>query len=256
MLSENRLKTKLQKGEICLGAMVSFPSSPLVELFARCGSDAVIFEAEHGSLEISHIEELARACEVAGVTSLCRVPAARAEIIARTMDAGVMGIIVPHVKTKEDAEFIVSCVKYPPRGQRGFGTIRASGYGSLGIKEYLVKANDETMVIVMIEDPEAVDNLESILSVEGVDCVFLGRGDLSLGMGYPGQTDAPEVRRAVDKVVAMTLNKRLTLMVAATEKEATYWINRGSRFLSIQTVGFIRAKWMETLKDLRNYKVS
>lgn len=251
MLTENRLKTRLAGGGICIGAMLSFPSPPLAELLARAGSDAVIFEAEHGNIELTQIEELTRSCEVAGVTPLCRVPAFRPEIIARTMDAGVMGVIVPHVTNAEDADGIVRCVKYPPRGNRGFGTIRATGYGSIGAREYLERANSQTMAIVMIEDPEGVDNIESILRVDGLDCIFLGRGDLSLSMGYPGQQDALEVSRAVDRVVSATLGAGVTLMVAATEKEAGDWIKRGARFLSIQAVGYLRTKWTETLKDVR-----
>ena len=107
------------------------------------------------------------------------------------------------------------------------------------------------MVILMIEDPQGVENIESILRVPGLDCIFLGRGDLSLSMGYPGQQDAPEVSRAVDRVVAATLAAGISLMVAATEKEIGAWIKRGARFISIQAVGYLRSKWTETLKQVR-----
>ena len=152
MLTQNTLKTKLKKGELCLGSVLPFASPTFAELLARCGSDAIIFDSEHGSLDISQIEDLTRACELGGATPVCRVPAARPEIILRTMDAGVMGVIVPHVKTQEIAEAIVSYVKYPPVGQRGLAmTIRAAGYLGMGVNEYLFAGLSATNGIRFLE---------------------------------------------------------------------------------------------------------
>ena len=253
MLEKNKVKLKLKRGELCLSAMFPFYSPPLVELLGRCGTDAITFDSEHGSLDISQIEDLARACELVGVTPLCRVPAGRQEIILRTLDAGVMGVIVPHVKTRDDAEEIVSSVKYPPWGRRGMAmTARAPGYMGMSVDDYITQANNETMVIVQIEDPEGVENVESIVSVKGLDGVFIGRNDLTLAMGFTGNVSAPEVQKAIEKVASMTLKAGLTLVVATDEREGPSWIKRGARLLSIHIVPYIRRKWSEGMKELRH----
>lgn len=249
MLQKNILKEKLAKGQVCLGNMFPFDSTGIVELIGKCNIDFVTFDSEHGPLDYSQIEDLTRACELVGVTPLCRIPAPRPEIILRTMDAGVMGIVCPHVKTKEIAEQIVSCVKYPPLGHRGLAmTARAPGYSGMIVEEYIKQANEETMVIIQIEDPEGVQNLESIIKVKGIDAVFLGRADLTLSMGYQGNVKAPEVQKAIDKVVNLTQENGLQLMIATDEVEGIYWINRGAKLLSMHIVPFIRRKLMEAAK--------
>ena len=221
-----------------------------------CGSDAIMFDTEHGTMNEGQIENLVRLCEMAGITALCRVAAARPEFILRIMDAGVMGIIVPHVKTRQEVEEIVSAVKYPPIGRRGVGNFtRATGYGSLSVMKYLPKANKETMVTIQIEDPEGVENVEAIVKTEGLDCVFIGRNDLAVSMGYPGQQDAPEVQGAIDKVVTATLDAGLILQVVTSEEEAPYWIKRGARLLSMGWVSMLTNGLKGTFDRLRSSEV-
>jgi 4-hydroxy-2-oxoheptanedioate aldolase len=121
------------------------------------------------------------------------------------------------------------------------------------VKDYLAQANDETMVILMIEDIEGVDNVESILKTDGVDCVFIGRGDLSLSMGCVGRKDDPALKAAIEKVVQATLDAGVGLMVATDEREGPLWIERGARFFSIQVVSFLRRKWTECLTELQDH---
>jgi len=255
MLGTNIVKAKLKRGELCLSAMFPFYSPSLVELLGRSGTDAITFDSEHGSLNISQIEDLARSCELTGVTPLCRVPAGRPEILLRTLDAGMMGVIVPHVKTREDTEGVVSSVKYPPWGRRGMAmTARAPGYMGMSVDDYITQANNETMVIIQIEDPEGVENFESIRTVKGLDGVFIGRNDLTLAMGHMGNVSAPEVQKAIEKVASLTLDAGLTLMVATDEREGPLWIKKGARLLSIHVVPYIRRKWTESLTGLRHSK--
>ena len=257
MLQTNPLKAKLKRGEICLTAAFQFYSPAIVEFLGRCGLDAITFDSEHGSLDMNQIEDMARACEVVGVVPLCRVPAARPEIILRTMDAGVMGVITPHTKTKEDAEALVSYVKYPPAGIRGCSmTARAPGYIGMKAEEYVSKANSETMAIAQIEDPEGVRNVQSIVKTEGLDCVLIGPNDLALSMGYAGRTDAPEVKESVEKIVSATLAAGLTVMIGVDDRTGPQWIQRGVRLLSINFVPFMRRKWTEAIVGLRAAKTS
>ena len=252
MLAENTLKAKLKAKKVCISTGVSFYSPHLVEILAGCGSDALSFDAEHGTLNETQLEDLVRICEMARVPSICRVPFGRPEFILRIMDAGIMGIIVPHVKTREYAESIVSFVKYPPVGQRGLGNVtRATGYGKLKAAEYIEQANRETMVTIQIEEPEGVENIDSIVRTKGLDCVFIGRNDLAVTMGYPGKADAPEVQEAIEKVASATLGAGLTLQVAIDEKEASYWVRRGATLLSIGWVSLLQKGLRETLANLR-----
>jgi 2-keto-3-deoxy-L-rhamnonate aldolase RhmA len=249
MFQKNLLKEKMARGQVCIGNMFPFDSTGFVELIGKCNIDFVTFDSEHGPLDYSQIEDLTRACELNGITPLCRIPSPRPEIILRTMDAGVMGIVCPHVKSKDIAEQIVTYVKYPPQGKRGLAmTARAPGYSGMIVEDYIKEANEETMVIIQIEDPEGVDNLESILSVKGIDAVFLGRADLTLSMGYQGNVKAPEVQEAIEKVVTITSKHGIQLMVATDEVEGIYWINRGAKLLSMHIVPFIRRKLSEATK--------
>jgi 2-keto-3-deoxy-L-rhamnonate aldolase RhmA len=137
-------------------------------------------------------------------------------------------------------------------GHRGCAaTVRAAGYLGMGAKEYVTKANNETMAIAQIEDPEGVQNIESIVKTEGVDCVIVGPNDLSLSMGYPGRADAPEVQEAIEKVLSTTLNAGLTFMIGADERTGPQWIKRGARVITINIVPFFRRKWTELMAGLR-----
>ena len=252
MVTKNSLKARLREGKVCISTGVAFYSPHLVEILTGCGADTISFDAEHGTLNEGQIEDLARICEMAGVPSTCRVPYGRQEFILRIMDAGIMGIIVPHVNTREYAESVVSFVKYPPLGRRGLGNyIRATGYGRLKGAEYIAMANSETMVTIQIEEPEGVENIDSIVKSPGVDCVFIGRNDLAASMGYPGNAGAPEVRKAVDRVVDAVLGAGLTLQVVSDEKEAQSWIQRGARLLSVGWASWLQNGLKQSIERIR-----
>ncbi|MFA7672022.1 MAG: aldolase/citrate lyase family protein [Sphaerochaetaceae bacterium] len=248
MLNNNTLKEKIKNGKVCLGSMFPFNSTGLVELIGKCKVDFITFDSEHGPLNYSEIEDLARTCELVGVTPLCRIPAAKPEIILRTMDAGVMGIVCPHVKSREVAELLVANVKYPPMGKRGLAmTARAPGYSGMTVEEYTVKSNNETMVIAQIEDLEGVENIDSILKVKGLDAIFIGRNDLTLSMGYQGNVNASEVQEVIEEVTRKTLEAKLELMIATDEVEGIPWINKGAKLLSMHIVPFVRRKVVEAV---------
>ncbi len=253
MLKKNLFKEKLSSGQLCVSIMQPFYSTGLTELIGYCNVDAICFDSEHGSLELGQIEDLVRACEVTGITPLARIPVSRPEIILRTMDTGVMGIICPHVKTQEDAKNIVSYVKYPPVGIRGMAmTARAPGYVGMNSIEYVDKSNDETMVIIQIEDYEGVENINSIVKVEGVEAVFIGRNDLSMSMGCKGNTKDAEVQKAIEKVADVTIAAGIPLMLATDEIEGIYWIKKGAKILSIHIVPFLRRKLKEAIKIINS----
>jgi 2-keto-3-deoxy-L-rhamnonate aldolase RhmA len=173
-------------------------SPPLVEILGRTGFDFVIIDVEHSVLAVEGTTHLVRAAESAGIIPIIRVPEARPYIVGKALDTGASGIIFPHIRTQADAELAVQLAKYPPQGERSMCTaIRASWYASAGWEEYQQRANAETMVIVLIEDQEAVANMADIAAVPGVDVLFVGPGDLSqsLGEGHRGHHH-PAVRAA------------------------------------------------------------
>ncbi|MYA58931.1 MAG: 2-dehydro-3-deoxyglucarate aldolase [Chloroflexi bacterium] len=178
------------------------PSPHIVEIVGKLGFDWILIDCEHGSISIESAELMAMAAEAAGVTPIARPPTNSFEAIGQLMDRGVMGVQVPHVNTMEDARRAVEAVKYHPVGNRSLAAgVRSSSYGQgMSMSEYSEISNAETLVCVQIEDAEAVDNVDEIVEVEGVDVFFVGPSDLSQSLGFPGRNDARPVRQAMDHV--------------------------------------------------------
>ncbi len=201
---KNRLKERILAGHPAFGVSVMFPSPQIVEMIGKLGFDWVLIDCEHGSISPESVELMAMAAEVSGITPIARPSTNSPEGILRVMDRGVMGVQVPHVNTAADARRAVAAVKYHPVGSRGLAAgTRAANYGfGLPVADYVETANRETLVCVQLEENEALENFSEILQVEGVDVFFIGPSDLSQSMGYPGRSDAREVREAMDKAFA------------------------------------------------------
>ncbi len=202
------LKARLAAHELALGGwvMVGHPAS--AEIMARAGFDWVCVDLEHTATDINTAENLFRAIQQGGSTPLARLTNNDPNLIKRVMDSGAGGIIVPMIETPEQAQAAVDAVYYPPRGKRGVGLARAQLYGA-GFQEYRNWLENEAVCIMQIEHINAVDNLEDILSINGVDGYFLGPYDLSASMGLAGQLDHPDVLDAISRTreIAKKLNK-------------------------------------------------
>jgi 4-hydroxy-2-oxoheptanedioate aldolase len=199
---KNPLKEKLQKGQAVAGCMIQGCFPALVEICGLAGFDFVFLDAEHGPLSPKDCEELVRAAEARGIVPLLRVPNADGDTILRYMDTGLMGVILPGVSTKEEAQQAVRAVKYHPEGNRGLNAVRASDYGMRApLSEYVAEANRQTIVLAIIENVTAIANLEEILAVDGLDGVILGTADLSQSLGIPGQGKHPKVQAAYREFV-------------------------------------------------------
>jgi 2-keto-3-deoxy-L-rhamnonate aldolase RhmA len=196
----NRLKRKLAAGEVCIGATITMNSPVVAELLSRLGFDWLWFETEHTALSNGDVLAMLQATNGADISALVRVPWNDKTMIKRTLDTGPDGIIIPLVNSREEAEAAVQAMKYPPLGERGAGLSRAQCYG-LHMGEYMQSANDEVMTMLMIEHIRAVENIESILAVKGVDTVMIGALDLSGSMGLLGQTNDARVEAAVQTVL-------------------------------------------------------
>ena len=202
-MRENTLKRDLYAGKPAFGVMCTFPSPAVVEMLGHLGFDWILLDNEHGSITVDTAEACIVAAELTGMAPIVRPVGNRPEIIAPFLDRGAWGVQVPHVNTADEARASVDAVKYAPEGHRGiFSGGRPAGYGFKGsTAEYAKAANAETLVCLMLEEVEAIENLPDLVKVAGVDVYFIGSGDLSQSMGYTGQQAHPEVQKVMERGV-------------------------------------------------------
>lgn len=197
-MNTNTLKKKLKRREITIGSWITLGNTAIAEIMAKSGFEWLVVDMEHSVITLDIAQQLIQVIEGCGVTPLVRVGENDATVIKRVMDAGAYGVIVPMVNTKKQAEAAINAVKYPPVGTRGVGLARAQGYGN-NFEEYRGWVHKDSIVIVQIEHIEAINNLEEILCVSGVDGSIIGPYDLSASLGYPGEFDKPELKHSLKK---------------------------------------------------------
>ena len=244
-LRPNRAKEKLANGEI-VTCLAGVDSPHLVDFVGQIGIDSVWFEAEHGPVDFESIGDLSRAADLWGVTPLVRVGSTDYNTIYRTLDMGAMGITVPHVDTAQDARDIVNAAKYAPIGTRGmFGPRQA-----FGVTDYVKKANDQTMVVVLIEDIKAVNNLDDILAVQHVDVFHVAPSDLAQSMGHIGDDEHPDVQRAIDESIAKIIAAGKIAGTTVGAHNVSKFRDRGVKFFYTSLNGWIMSGGNEFLKAL------
>ncbi|MHB8132412.1 MAG: HpcH/HpaI aldolase family protein [Mobilitalea sp.] len=194
-----KFKEKLKSKDVCIGSWITLAHPAIAEIMAKAGFDWLAVDLEHSVITIREAEELIRVIDLCSVVPLVRLSANDPVQIKRIMDAGAHGVIVPMVNSAEEARKVVEAVHYPPDGKRCVGLARAQGYGS-SFEQYKEWVNQESIVIVQIEHIKAVENLDAILSVEGVDGFIVGPYDLSGSLGIPGQFDNKLMIEAMSKI--------------------------------------------------------
>lgn len=201
-MRKNQAKEILLNGGTIYGVFCNFYSPMIVEAIGHIGFDFVLVDAEHGPAEVESCEHMVRAAESAGIPIFIRVAMNIRQNILRYLDIGALGIQIPMVNNRAEAEAVVQSVKYPPQGKRGLAGVRAADFGlKMPLGDYTVMANQETLVSVQVETVEAMNNLDEILSVADIDVFFIGPTDLSASMGYVGQSNHPEVQATIEKLV-------------------------------------------------------
>ena len=195
----NTFRKRLLSGELLVGSWIQTGSPAAAEILAESGFDWIAADMEHSSIAIDEFTAIARGIYGRGVITAARVRENDTLAIRQVLDMGAECVIVPMVNNAEEAERAVRSAKYPPAGVRGFGYARMNNWGR-DFAEYAANANEDIAVIVMIESKEAVDNIEEIVSVEGVDGVFIGPYDMSGSYGIPGQTSDPIITEACSRV--------------------------------------------------------
>ena len=206
-MRENRIKAMWQEGEAVVNGWLHIPSSFSAEVMAHQGWDSLTIDLQHGPTDYQVAVSMLQAISTTNTVPLARVPWREPGIIMKLLDGGCYGIICPMVNTRGDAEAFVGACRYPPDGYRSFGPYRARLYGGTDYPEH---ANDEVITMAMIETREAVDNLDEILSVPGLDAVFVGPADLSQSLGEKPivDTEVPEVMAAIDEILAAAEKSR------------------------------------------------
>ena len=200
-MKTNHVRQKLKAGKPTIGCFLGLGSPSVAELMAHAGFDWLVIETEHNGLDSAEIEHMLRAIDGTDTVPLVRVPSPSPVFIQRALDMGAMGIVVPNVRTAAEAEAIVRVTRFPPYGTRSWGPLRASHY-TFDNEDYLHSANENMLVVLIIETREAVDNLDAIAAVPGVDVLYLGPWDMSLSLGLdPLKLPLPEVDAVLDRML-------------------------------------------------------
>ena len=238
----NVLKARLNDGAHVFGCFTKHPSASVVELLGLQGWDFVIIDAEHGPIDPLECERMTRAAELGGATPIVRVPANERAAILRYLDVGPQGLHVPMIESGADAEQAVRFAKYMPDGERGLAGVRAASYGTLeGLDEYVLRANAETLVVVQIESKAALGHLDDIVTVPGIDVVFVGPTDLAHSLGVVGQGDHPIVAAALDDICrAVEGSSKALGILVSSERDARAWMERGAQYLCVNLENLLR----------------
>ena len=234
-MKSNSLRTRLLGGQPVVGTMIQEVTSPfIVHAFVNAGFDFVYVDMEHGRFSLETAAGLIQTIRLTDIVPLVRVPDNQYHLIARVLDAGARGVMIPRVETREQAEKAVQAVRYPPLGQRGLAVAR--GHNDYKRQDSIVfsqEANRENLVIVQIESKQAVECVDEIVSVPGVDIALIGPGDLSQSLGITLKMDHPDMVAAIEKVIAAC--KRHDVIVGlhvGDLKALKYWSQNGILLLS------------------------
>jgi len=253
-----KIKEKIRNGEPSIGSWMSMAHTSIAEILAMAGYDWVVIETEHTAIDVSEVMRLIMAIELRGSIPLVRLAWNDPIQAKAVLDAGAAGVLVPSVNTKEDAMLAVRMTKYPPLGFRGVGLARAQGYG-ITFSEYILNANSDTLLMLQIEHIDAVNNIDEILSIEGIDGTFIGPYDLSMSLGVPGQLAHPDVVNAQKKVLDATVAKGLIAGIHLVHpdfalEEGSAIIGMGYRFIALGTdILFLGDSARELQKNVRKF---
>jgi len=248
-----KFRQRLTNHELLIGTWVKTPSPIVCEVLAKSDLDALCLDAEHAPFGRTELDACIAAIRATNVTPLVRVPTADPHNILNVLDCGATGIVVPHVKTVEDAEAICLRSLYGPGGRGYAGSSRAAGFAGRPIADQLRQSAEQTTIIAQIEDVDALNVIDEIAAVKRLDCLFIGRIDLTVALGKTDPSD-PVVVEAVDKVCAAGRNagKAVGMFVSDVE-EARLWTEKGaSLFLLASDQAFLMAGARDLVSALRS----
>jgi len=253
-LKKNHLKEALQDGKVVFGPFLKFTDPAAVEIMGFAGFDFVIIDTEHGPISIETAQNMIRAAESVNITPIIRVVNNDEAFILRALDIGAQGVEIPQINSKSDAVRAVKSVKYSPQGERGVCRyVRAANYSSMDKFKYFESANKETMIIAHIEGVGGINNLDEILSVSGIDVIFIGPYDLSQSLGITGEVNHPLVTEKMKKVILKCKENKVAVGTFADDVEiAKSWISLGVQYMSFSVdIGILYDISKTIVKELK-----
>ena len=252
MKMHNFIKEKLAERDYVLGAFVASGSAMNCECLAINGMDFIIIDAEHAQTTTETMVDMSRASVLYGMAAFARVyDPADGPMMARLMDVGLHGLMVPMVETREQADLVIKNVKFPPLGKRGANGGRGPRWGAY--ENYMQQANENLYVIMQCETRLGVENIEEICQTPGLDCIFVGTGDLTQDLGHPGEVDHPEVVAAIEKILdACRKYDIVPGIVTASEEAAVRRIKQGFRLVTcMNDQVFFRTETKKRIDNVR-----
>ena len=251
-MRENKLRTLWANDQAAVNGWLAIANSFCAETMAHQGWDTLTIDLQHGVVDYQAMVGMLQAISTTATVPVVRVPWLEPGIIMKTLDAGAYGVICPMVNTREEAQRFVSYTSYAPKGTRSFGPVRALLYGGA---DYPTQANDTIVRFAMIETAQALDNLDAILSVEGLDAIYIGPSDLSLALGCKPQFDdvEPKVAQAIDHIVARAKAHGVVAGIHNGRSDvAKARIARGFRFVTVSSdARLIAAGSQQVLSEMR-----
>ena len=208
-MQKNKLKEKLKQGKPCIGVWHEIGHPDIAEIQAMTGWEFMLYDMEHSPISLQSVQNMIQVADRYGPTPMIRVAGNDPILIKKALDIGAHGLIVPMVNSEQDAVQAVRASRYPLAGIRGFGPRRASGYGTKGEDYFERFAKEEILLFIQVETQKALDNLDAILSVEGIDGVFVGPNDLSISLGIKQQYDNPKFKNAVQSILQKCSQRKL-----------------------------------------------
>ncbi len=253
-MRENVLKARLRQDAPVYGILSAIYDPLVAEALGHLGFDCYMLDCEHGAGGPKDAEHLVRACETVNLTPLARVRSADPKLVLQFLDSGVMGLMLPGVRDVADVERLVAAVKYPPLGERGAAGVRANDFllGAMGQAEYLTYANEQTLVLPQIETLAAVEHLDELLRVPGVDGFFVGPRDLSLAMGFRDGPGHEEVRAVIRDVFKRVRAAGLAVgIMTSSGEDARVWVDQGARIILYAVHSLLRTGATDFFRTVR-----
>jgi 4-hydroxy-2-oxoheptanedioate aldolase len=249
-----RLLKNFKDKKCSFGTFSKCSDPAIIECMGLSGFDFVVIDLEHGPNTIETAQNLVRAASIHGITPVIRVSENNESVISKALDIGAQGVQVPQINCKEDAHRVVDAAKFSPLGSRGVCRyVRAAGYSSKEKNKYFEDSNENNLVIIHIEGRKGIENLESIIGVEGIDILFLGPYDLSQSMGVPGQTSHPKVIEAMKEAIEMAgRHDKVIGTFVETPEDFRMWKDMGLLYLAYQVdVGIFYDACHSIYKELK-----
>ncbi len=233
-MTTKSFKKLLRENRNILGTIIQNPRPEIAEIFSTIGYDWLFIDLEHGLISVQEAASIILGVD-AHVPCVVRISSNEESKVKQVLDIGATGVVIPLIKTKEDAHKAVQYCKYPPEGIRSVGITRAQRY-DLKFKEYMGSANSDIAVILQIEHIDAVNNFEKISSINGIDGIFVGPYDLSGSMGFPGEIDHPEVVEAIQHIIQLSESKGIARCIYShTEQHLKNYLSNGYNVIALCT---------------------